>query len=112
MKCRRMFIGAMYPERSIPRPTNLPAPGKVVLPHGGGCGWGTACSTGNEKEPVMATHANSANGRGDAFAVGHGIGLLNERQAADLLNIRCRPCVAGAGPERDRAFLRSAGGTI
>jgi hypothetical protein len=57
----------------------------------------------------MATHANSTNGTGDASAVGYGLGLLNERQAADLLNMKVptlrRWRWAGKGP----AFLKIGG---
>jgi predicted DNA-binding transcriptional regulator AlpA len=57
----------------------------------------------------MATHTNSAHGRGDASALGHVMGLLNERQAADLLNIKVptlrRWRWAGKGPR----FLKIGG---
>ena len=56
----------------------------------------------------MATNVHSDH-RGDLSAAGHGMGLLNERQAADQLNIKVatlrRWRWAGKGP----AFLKICG---
>jgi Helix-turn-helix domain len=57
----------------------------------------------------MAAHPNSANGKGDVFAPDRAVGLLNETQAADLLNIKVptlrRWRWAGKGPR----FLKIGG---
>ena len=57
----------------------------------------------------MAAHPNSPNGKGDASATGRAVGLLNESQAADLLNIKVptlrRWRWAGKGPR----FLKIGG---
>jgi len=91
-------------------PTNLPAPGKVVTCARRDTALVEAISTGNEEEfSSLNTNVHSINEAGAPSGMGHGKGLLNERQAADLLNMKVttlrRWRWAGKGP----AFLKIGG---
>jgi hypothetical protein len=88
---------------------NLPAPGKVVLPLREDTAR-VSLFTQQRRGAKMATQAYSANVGGfEAPAVSRGMGLLNETQAADLLNIKVptlrRWRWAGKGP----TFLKIGG---